>query len=233
MPQTAAIGSAAWASTTMDKARSYASPSTCQRAMRINSQNPCVVVASAILRRPRLIPSASSTLSRPMRSRQGEPVRRCVKASVNWMSVIRASGKPAAVVHPQRVRRRHRSAKLDPGARSHRRVRRDALRSRMRTHRFRSTTLGLISAVLIVVGINTIDRVPAVGALHAQNVEARPDRRAGAPPAAAAMPPSSPWPLRCGRRGRAPAQALEVVQAVPPKTHQRAQIDNFRHRNRG
>ena len=38
----------------------------------------------------------------------------------------------------------------------------------MRTHRFRSTTLGLISAVLIVVGINTIDRVPAVGALHAQ-----------------------------------------------------------------
>ena len=83
VPQKAAIGSAAWASTTMDNARSYASPSTCQRAMRINSQNPCVVVASAILRRPRLIPSASSTLSRPMRSRQGDPVRRCVKASVN------------------------------------------------------------------------------------------------------------------------------------------------------
>ena len=38
----------------------------------------------------------------------------------------------------------------------------------MRTHRFRSTTLGLISAVIIVVGINTIDRVPVVGALHAQ-----------------------------------------------------------------
>ena len=38
----------------------------------------------------------------------------------------------------------------------------------MRTHRFRSTTLGVISAVIIVVGINTIDRVPAVGALHAQ-----------------------------------------------------------------
>ncbi len=74
--------------------------STCQRAMRISSQNPCVVVASAILRRPRLMPSASSTLSRPMRSRQGSPVRRCVKASVNRvasstsrrMSVIRASG---------------------------------------------------------------------------------------------------------------------------------------------
>ena len=67
----------------------------------INSQNPCVVVASAILRRPRLMPSASSTLSRPMRSRQGSPVRRCVKASVNRvasstsrrMSVIRADGK--------------------------------------------------------------------------------------------------------------------------------------------
>ena len=72
--------------TTMDNARSYASPSTCQRAMRINSQNPCVVVASAILRRPRLIPSASSTLSRPMRSRQGDPVRRCVKASVNLVA---------------------------------------------------------------------------------------------------------------------------------------------------
>ena len=37
----------------------------------------------------------------------------------------------------------------------------------MRTHRFRPTTLGLISAVLVV-GINTIDRVPAVGGLHAQ-----------------------------------------------------------------
>ena len=44
------------------------------------------------------MPSASSTLSRPMRSRQGDPVRRCVKASVNRvasstsrrMSVIRA-----------------------------------------------------------------------------------------------------------------------------------------------
>ena len=36
----AAIGSAAWASTTTDNARSYASPSTCQRAIRINSQNP-------------------------------------------------------------------------------------------------------------------------------------------------------------------------------------------------
>ena len=100
VPQKAAIGSAAWASTTMANARSNASPSTCQRAMRINSQNPCVVVASAIFRRPRLIPSASSTLSRPMRSRQGSPVRRCVKASVNRvasstssrMSVIRAAG---------------------------------------------------------------------------------------------------------------------------------------------
>ena len=59
------------------------------------------IVASAILRRARLMPSASSTLSRPMRSRQGSPVRRwCVKASVNRvasstsrrMSVIRASG---------------------------------------------------------------------------------------------------------------------------------------------
>ena len=38
----------------------------------------------------------------------------------------------------------------------------------MRTHRFCSTTLGLISAVLIVVGINTIDSVLAVSALHAQ-----------------------------------------------------------------
>ena len=43
---------------------------------------------------------ASSTLSRPMRSRQGSPVRRCVKASVNRvasstsrrMSVMRAAG---------------------------------------------------------------------------------------------------------------------------------------------
>ena len=100
VPQKTAIGSAAWASTTMANARSNASPSTCQRAMRINSQNPCVVVASAILRRPRLMPSASSTLSRPMRSRQGDPVRRCGKASVNRVasstssrrSVIRASG---------------------------------------------------------------------------------------------------------------------------------------------
>ena len=100
VPQKAAIGSAAWASTTMANARSNASPSTCQRAMRISSQNPCVVVASAIFRRPRLTPSASSTLSRPMRSRQDSPVRRCVKASVNRvasstssrMSVMRASG---------------------------------------------------------------------------------------------------------------------------------------------
>ena len=52
VPQKAAIGSAAWASTTTANARSNASPSTCQRAMRISSQNPCVVVASAILRRP-------------------------------------------------------------------------------------------------------------------------------------------------------------------------------------
>ena len=37
----------------------------------------------------------------------------------------------------------------------------------MRTHRSRPTTLGLISAVLVV-GINTIDRVPTVGRLHAQ-----------------------------------------------------------------
>ena len=35
VPQKTAIGSAAWASTTMDNARSYASPSMCQRAMRI------------------------------------------------------------------------------------------------------------------------------------------------------------------------------------------------------
>jgi hypothetical protein len=35
--QTVAIGSAACASTTMPRARSYAVPSTCQRAMRINS----------------------------------------------------------------------------------------------------------------------------------------------------------------------------------------------------
>ena len=41
-------------STTMARARSNASPSTCQRAMRINSRNPCVVVASAIMRRPRV-----------------------------------------------------------------------------------------------------------------------------------------------------------------------------------
>ena len=40
VPQKAAIGSAAWASTTTANARSNASPSTCQRAMRINSQNP-------------------------------------------------------------------------------------------------------------------------------------------------------------------------------------------------
>ena len=38
-PGKAAIGSAAWAATTMDNPRSYASPYTCQRAMRINSQN--------------------------------------------------------------------------------------------------------------------------------------------------------------------------------------------------
>ena len=63
------------------------------------------------LRRPRLIPSASSTLSRPMRSRQGSPVRKWVKASVNLvassissrMSVIRASGiSPVEVGDPVR-----------------------------------------------------------------------------------------------------------------------------------
>ena len=58
-------------------------------AIRINSQNPCVVVASAILRRPRLMPSARSTLSRPMRSRQGSPVRRCSEGL----------GEPGGVVH--------------------------------------------------------------------------------------------------------------------------------------
>ena len=89
VPQKADIGSAAWASTTTANARSNASPSTCQRAMRISSQNPCVLVASAILRRPRLMPSASSTLSRPMRSRQGSP----------GSQVREGLGEPGGVVH--------------------------------------------------------------------------------------------------------------------------------------
>ena len=57
-------------------------------------------VASAILRRPRLSPSASRTLSRPIRSRHGAPVLRWVNASVkpraastsSSMSVIRTDG---------------------------------------------------------------------------------------------------------------------------------------------
>ena len=54
MPQKAAIGSAAWASTTTANARSNASPSTCERAMRINSQNPCVARTRGTLNRCRL-----------------------------------------------------------------------------------------------------------------------------------------------------------------------------------
>ena len=72
VPQKAAMGGAARASTTMDNARSNASPSTFQPAIRINFQNQCVVVGSAILGRLRLIPSAD-TLSKPMRSRQCDP----------------------------------------------------------------------------------------------------------------------------------------------------------------
>src|SRR3546814_6422773 len=57
--------------------------STCQRAIRSNSQKLCVLVAAAILRKPRLTPSASNTFIRPIRSLQGAPVRRCVNASEN------------------------------------------------------------------------------------------------------------------------------------------------------
>ena len=54
---------------------------------RINSQNPCVVVASAILRRPRLMPSASSTLSRPM-PRQGVHLRLCIRDQLRLRACI-------------------------------------------------------------------------------------------------------------------------------------------------
>ena len=51
----------------------------------------------------------------------------------------------------------------------------------MHTHRSRPTTLGLISAVLVVVGVTTIDRVPAGGGLHAQtswrDLAVAPERR--------------------------------------------------------
>src|SRR3546814_18700750 len=53
------------------------------RAIRSNSQKLCVLVAAAILRKPRLTPSASNTFIRPIRSLQGAPVRRCVNASEN------------------------------------------------------------------------------------------------------------------------------------------------------
>ena len=59
-----------------------------------------VLVAPAILLRPRLSPSANTTFSNPTLSRQGAPVCKWVKASVNpvasstsiKISVIRASG---------------------------------------------------------------------------------------------------------------------------------------------
>ena len=57
---------------------------TCQRAMRISSQNPCVVVASAIFRRPRLIPSASNTLEQGIRQgglRAATPAHRAATAT--------------------------------------------------------------------------------------------------------------------------------------------------------
>ena len=101
MPQKGAIGSAAWVSTTTACARSNASPSTCQRAMRINSHNPCVLVASAILAQAEVdaLDEGARCAGRCGRGR-GSPGRRCVKASVNRvasstssrMSLIRASG---------------------------------------------------------------------------------------------------------------------------------------------
>ena len=89
VPQKAAIGSAAWASTTTANARSNASPSTCQRAMRINSQNPCVVVASAILRRPRLIPLGEQHVEQTD----------TVAAGLAGSQVREGLGEPGGVVH--------------------------------------------------------------------------------------------------------------------------------------
>ena len=65
----------------------------------------------------------------------------------------------------------------------------------MRTQRSRPTTLGLISDVLVVVGVTTIDRGAAGGGLHAQNVVARSRRRAGTT-------------LRTLRRGRLPVSPV-------------------------
>lgn len=50
--------------------------------MRINSQKVWLLVASAILRRLKLVPSARMTFVRPIRSAQGAPERGCVDASV-------------------------------------------------------------------------------------------------------------------------------------------------------
>ncbi len=66
-------------------------PSTCHRPMRINSQKVWVFVASAILRKPRLIPSAKITFISPIRSAQGAPVRRWVNASVKPVAASTSS----------------------------------------------------------------------------------------------------------------------------------------------
>ncbi len=59
--------------------------------MRINSQKVWVFVASAILRKPRLIPSAKITFISPIRSAQGAPVRRWVNASVKPVAASTSS----------------------------------------------------------------------------------------------------------------------------------------------
>ena len=102
--------------------------------------DPWVVVASAILSRPRLMPSASRTLSRPMRSRQGEPISRVRKGFGEPPAPAR--GRPPRTRSPRPCRRSRWQVASTPARSESPNGRAVLARDRRRSLRYPASTLG-------------------------------------------------------------------------------------------